>query len=454
MQLTLFSPEVAQSIRCQRFAQSALGQFHASLPIKELASLLPKPRVKVGAKPWFDNYGKIALQFLKAYEGWSDRELLERLNTDWALQLFCGIHLGPNEQIKDKDLIWKTRVWVSVHLDIEQAQGILIKHWQPWMKQLHLGLCDATCYESYIKYPTDEKLLWDCIKWMHSQIKYISKKMGRRRPRSKYAEQKEKQLSYQRQKRKTHKQRRSRCRQLLYLCQKLLLQLGILLDDWSWQLAIEQMGLFQTIQDRFRLIAKIYAQQAYHYEHPEERIPDRIVSLYKPYIRCIVRGKENKRVEFGAKLNTWQVDGLNFIEYFSFKPFHEGNRLRNGIAFHQKHFGKLTQVGADDIYATNANRRMCSKLQISTCFKPKGRRTQDVQLRKQQDQMRRAIGTARATVLEGTYGNDKNHYGLRKINARNEITEKAWIFFGMMSANAVKIAKRKQKLANAKPRAA
>lgn len=456
MQLTLFSPEVARSLRHQIFAKSALGQFHGSLPIAELAELLPKPRTKVGAKPWFDNSGKIALQFLKAYQGCSDAVLLERLNTDWALQLFCGIQLGPNEMIKDKDLIWKTRSWVARHLEMDQAQALLIQYWKPWMDQLHLGLCDATCYESYIKYPTDVELLWDCIEWLHKQIKRLSKALGQKRPRSKYKEQKKKHLSYQRQRRKTYKQRRSRQRQLLYLCQKLVLQLGPILDRCRRELAFDQALAVEALRERFGTIAKILAQQSYHYDHPGESIPDRIVSLYKPYIHPIVRGKQNKRVEFGAKVNSWQVDGLNFIEHLSFSAFHEGNRLKNGIAFHNRHFGKLSQLGADQIYATNANRRLCRKLSIDTCFKPKGRRTQDPALRKQQDQLRKAIGTARATILEGTYGNDKNHYGLQKVKARNEANEVAWIFFGMMSANAVKIAKRKLKAARtqAKARAA
>ena len=80
---------------------------------------------------------------------------------------------------------------------------------------------------------------------------------------------------------------------------------------------------------------------------------------------------------------------------------------------------------------------------ITTCFKPKGRRTIQPTVRRQEDLARKTIGTIRATVLEGSYGNDKNHYTLKKVRARTEATEVAWIFFGMMTANAVKIAKRK-----------
>jgi len=55
------------------------------------------------------------------------------------------------------------------------------------------------------------------------------------------------------------------------------------------------------------------------------------------------------------------------------------------------------------------------------------------------------LGKARATLLEGSFGNEKNHYLLRKIKARVKATEIAWIFFGIHTANAVKIANRIQK---------
>ena len=74
-------------------------------------------------------------------------------------------------------------------------------------------------------------------------------------------------------------------------------------------------------------------------------------------------------------------------------------------------------------------------------------------IQKQEDKVRQAIGLARSTILEGSYGNDKNHYGLRKIKARNELTEISWIFFGMMTANAVKMAKRFAKAPPAQQRA-
>jgi len=408
LQIALYPSKAGKDLRWYKYQNT-------SLSIKELAALLPQRKNLKGAKPWFNNEGKIALQFLKHYEGCSDRRLLERINTDYALQFFCGISLGINEEIKDKDLIWKTRSMVAAHLDIEKFQELFIIKWKSYMTDTQTGMSDASCYESYIKYPTDEKLLWDSAEYVHRIIKYLCKEMRIKRPRNKIKDQRKKQLGFSKRKRKTHKLRRRRKRALLYLLNKLLEQLDEILVEIG----------------------------------QKERL--RIVSLYKSYLHPIVRGKENKRVEFGAKVNTWQVDGLNFIEHFSFSAFHEGNRLKNGITFHQKNFGSLRRLAADAIYATNENRSFCSRFNISTNFKPKGRRKADPIIRKQRSQMRSLLGKLRATVLEGTYGNDKNHYGLRKIKARNEKTERLWIFFAMMTANAVKVAKRIHAPAKAPP---
>jgi hypothetical protein len=57
--------------------------------------------------------------------------------------------------------------------------------------------------------------------------------------------------------------------------------------------------------------------------------------------------------------------------------------------------------------------------------------------------MRSILGKARATRLEGSFGNEKNHYLLGKIKAWSKTTEIAWIFFGILTSNAVTIAKRR-----------
>ena len=61
------------------------------------------------------------------------------------------------------------------------------------------------------------------------------------------------------------------------------------------------------------------------------------MSISKPYVRPIVRGKEVKSVEFGAKCNNIQVDGLSFIEKLSFNAFNEGTRLPHCLKMHRNY---------------------------------------------------------------------------------------------------------------------
>ena len=165
------------------------------------------------------------------------------------------------------------------------------------------------------------------------------------------------------------------------------------------------------------------------------KVSDRIVSIERHYVRPIVRGKETKSVEFGAKVNNIQIDGISFIEHLSFKAFNEGIRLKDCIRMQQKLMNvRVRCVAADSIYANNANRKFCTKYGISTSFVRKGRAAKDEPLRKV---LRSELSKERATRLEGSFGTQKQHYSLARIKARNRKTEILWIFFGIHTANAV-----------------
>ena len=168
-------------------------------------------------------------------------------------------------------------------------------------------------------------------------------------------------------------------------------------------------------------------------------VPGRIVSIAKDYVRPIVRGKEVKKVEFGAKVNMIQVDGINFIEHLDFDPFNEGTRLRTSVWYARTLFGKITHISADDIYATNANRHYCTDQNIVTNFKRKGRAGKHEDHRQI---IASELRKERATRMEGSFGTEKQHYSLDKIKARTELNEILWIFMGVHTANAVRIAKR------------
>lgn len=427
--------ELTPALQNRRFLATDLGKLHQSIPFVSLASLVPLPQGKLsckGCKSWLTVEGGIALLIAKHYLQLSDAMLVERLNTDWALQMFCGISLKVYEKIKDRDLAGRWRKYIGQHLDIDKWQVHLASAWQADMTNTQMGFTDATCYESYVTYPTDAKLIWKCCNEVFELINRIRKELKLRRSRANHDKHKKHYLHYAKSKKKTNHGRKKLCRSLLKYLDRLL------------QLANEllQRPMKRRHLNRLPTIEQIKQQQWSIYFGKQTTVPNRIVSLHKPYIRPIKRGKETKPTEFGAKVNKLQVDGISFIEHLSFDAFNEGIRMQSTIDMQRRYFGKCSQMGADTIYGTNENRNYCTAEHIATCFKPKGKQGKQAE---QKSQMRAILGKVRSTHLEGSFGNEKQHYLLDKIKARTQQTEIAWIFFGMLTSNAVKITKRRSK---------
>ena len=102
---------------------------------------------------------KIALMVLKAYTGFSDRQLVEHLNGNIHYQIFCGIMIPPSLPITNFKIVSAIRNEIASRLDIDSFQEILASHWKPYLANLHVCMTDATCYESHMRFPTDMKLL-------------------------------------------------------------------------------------------------------------------------------------------------------------------------------------------------------------------------------------------------------------------------------------------------------
>lgn len=81
-----------------------------------------------------------------------------------------------------------------------------------------------------------------------------------------------------------------------------------------------EVEMTKRYYDRREVIRQIYDQQ-YRFFITGKKPKHRIVSISKSYIRPIIRVKETKAVEFGAKVNKVQIDGISFIEHLSFEAF-------------------------------------------------------------------------------------------------------------------------------------
>ena len=423
------------------FENSELGRVKKLLPLSELAEKLGLKNKqygkKRGRKSYFSPEGKVALMFLKMYTGLSFPKLMEQLNGNIYYQLFCGVIIDPANPMQNPKVLNDIALDLAERLKIQESQNVLAEAWKPYMENLDTMFTDATCYESEMRFPTDPKLLWEGIEKTYDTMCTMCKALGILRPRTKYLEVEKAYLTYRKTRKRNQKKIVRMTRRLLNLLGKLLANVRKIQRK---HVDVDNLLTINKINE-LDVVTKMYRQQRNHFEsgNRKESIKNRIVSLAKPYVRPIVRGKEPKIVEFVAKCNNIMVDGLSFIEKLSFNAFNEGKQLEHCIKMHKRLFGvDVKRMGADTAYAGAENRKIC-KDKIVTSFVKRGRPNTE---EKTQDIERKELARARATKMEGSFGTQKEHYDLRRVKARKKKTEILYIFFGIHTANVVQLAKR------------
>lgn len=441
MQQLLFQPHEYQHPKLYLFKETELGRIHSTIPWDILDTCLPEQDItKPGPSQFLSNAGMFGMMFLKHILNISDEKLIERFNTDWSCQLFCGKLLGDDEKVRNTAFVSNIRSYIAHNADLDCIQEILLNHWEGDMEMTQALFMDATCYESYIRFPTDVKLLWESCTWVYEKLLFkFCLLLGQKRPRNKFIDQKREYLTYAKLRKKAYKKTRKRHKSLLYLLEKGLDQLQKLLNNNP------DLQLSDMHRRYIRTIKTVLVQQKQIQSNPLAKIKDRIVSLHKPYLRPIVRGKENKAVEFGMKAHMLQTDGVTWFDTMNFNAYNECKRLKISYLKHKAMFKGCRQVAADRIYATNENRRYLTGKEVVTNFAQKGRYGKITKDWRSLKLLKEQLNKVRSTVLEGAFGNHKNHYGLRKIKALTEENEKVWAFFGVMSSNAVLISKRRLK---------
>ena len=425
------------------FEASELGRIKKLLPLRKMAESLglvsKSLRPKLGRRSYFTPEGKVALMFLKMYTQLSFPKLLEQLNGNIHFQIFCDIAIDPTRPLTNYKLLDAIAMEVAEKLKIQEQQNLLAEMWKPYMLDLDTMYTDATCYESEMRYPTDQKLLWEGIEKAYKIMCELSRRLNLHRPRTKFIDVQKANLTYRKQRKHTKSQNRKMTRRLLELLGKILREIR------RAERENNRVDNLLTVREKndIGIITKMFRQQKNHFQSGDSResVPDRIVSISKPHVRPIVRGKEVKSVEFGAKCNNILVDGVSFIEKLSFNAFNEGTRLRHCVALHKRLFGvDVKKIGGDAGYAGTENRDFCKENKIQTSFVKRGRPFSEG--KKEKDFVRQELARVRATTMEGSFGTQKEHYALRRVKARKKATEIMYIFFGIHAANVVQLAAR------------
>ena len=137
----------------------------------------------------------------------------------------------------------------------------------------------------------------------------------------------------------------------------------------------------------------MYHQQEEMYRSKTHTCANRILSIFQPHVRAIVRGKAKARTEFGAKIGASIVEGYTFIDHHSWDAYNESQDLLLQIQLFKERFGYLpATILADKIYLNRSNRDILEDFEIHSYCKPLGRPPKNPPSDEMKSRMVKAIG--------------------------------------------------------------
>ena len=181
---------------------------------------------------------------------------------------------------------------------------------------------------------------------------------------------------------------------------------------------------------------KMYEQQRMMFEQNVRRCADRIISIYQPHLRPIVRGKAKATVEFGAKIGASIVSGYTYVDHVSWDAYNESSDLGMQLELYKKRFGILPkEIQADKLYLGKENRKHIKSCHVNCYNRPLGRPPKEENDTHAEDK-KRAIGER--NEIEGTFGTTKRVYQANDIRAKLDQTADTWIGACFFAKNIMK----------------
>lgn len=298
-------------------------------------------------------------------------------------------------------------------------------------------ILDATVADQAIRYPTDLSLLNEAREFCEQIIdKLYAHTPLKKKPRTYRVKARREYLAVAKRRKAGVRVIRKAIKQQLQYVKRNLGHIEQLLTHFPQGQALP---LPNWLLRRFWVIPHLFEQQLEMHRAKVHRCDNRIVSISQPWVRPIVRGKQHKPTEFGAKLNvSLDANGLARVDRHSWDAFHEGNDLPEQVQSYYDRFGYYPEVVmGDTIYGTRDNRAYLKALGIRFAGKPLGRPPKKSSVNAEQlkaDKKRRQKEYRQRIPIEGKFGQGKSGYRLNYIRAKRSDTSISWvnaIFFVM-----------------------
>ena len=377
----------------------------------------------------------------------SDEETVAHITMNPYLQYFIGLEAFTHKSPFDQSMMTRFRKRISTKT-LQEVNDIIIgrpKEKEDHDDEGHGGsdngggisgtlILDATCAPQNIRFPTDGSLLNEARLNAEEIIDVLHEKGltdGNKKPRTYREKAKHQYNSFSKSRKKSRKNIRQTIRR----------QLGYLKRDLAIIDQIEKKHpdyakyLPQWLKERLQVIRLLYSQQQEMYRTNTHRVENRIVSLSQPWVRPIVRGKQNAEVEFGAKVEMSDVNGYLRIEDLRWDAFNESTTFQESVENYRKSYGHYPErVLADTIFRTRENLRYCKEHDIHLNGPKLGKPASDLAVRKQERYLEWLESGERGDI-ERRFGINKRCYSLGCITAKLQHTSEVMILMSVLTLN-------------------
>jgi hypothetical protein len=281
-------------------------------------------------------------------------------------------------------------------------------------------IVDATCAPEDMRFPNDVSLLDEArrktekiIDVLHEQAPagYAKPRTYRKRARKEF-------LTFIRNRKPRETTIRNAIRKQLQYVERNLR----IISDYR-----EHAGCDILTRKQYRdlvVISELARQQRELYRRKSHSLAGRIVSIAKPYVRPIARGKARGMYEFGAKLSV-------------------------SLEAYRQRYGRYPEVVcADKIYRTRENLQYCQEKGIRLSGPKLGRPFQERE--KNRERIREQRRTEREDertriAVEGKFGEGKRRYSLDRIGTKLRETSESAIMMVFLVMNLMVLYRKKAK---------
>jgi hypothetical protein len=401
------------------------------VPWDELERMYSSRLSRVG-RPASDARLVLGLLMLKHMTNLSDGELTKEFSENVYMQAFCGLEHFLTSDILDSSTLTYVRRRLGADF-VREMESLTYRTLVD--KKIIKGrgmLCDATVVPEKISYPNDVGLLEKCRSKVVDFVKRQGAKFGMKfrtycRKAITLA------LDFSKKKNKTKKMIRNAKKKSLNFLSRNIRQAEEVIGEAA------KFGEDLAV-DGFETIKEICRQQMDMYKMNVNRIGDRIVSISRPYVRPIKRGKDGKDVEFGPKGAFSHVGGFLFLDHMSHDNFSEAGKavVELQVKNFEKLFGrKPGSFTGDNLYGNMENRKFLAEKEIRAAFKPLGRKSPVKSLAEKRWLKKKHRERNR---IEGAFGHGKEHGGLKPIRYKSREGSEIWIRLGLFGMNMKKAA--------------